>query len=853
MFLLLMVSAVATTNTIFTDLDGDGDLDVFLEVLLENTGGGNFTFKNASDGIGNIPNITQGYFVNVDGDGDEDLYIRRDGFQNFLYRNNGDETFTNITNTSLGRNLTGDSARPSGTVFADFDNDGDVDAFVGGVFFVSTASFADVNGTNVSNLDEVGNLSEVVAVDLNLDGLLDLVGVNTSGGLVMFLNRNDSNGDGVPEFYEATRDMQLHTRTGVNNVAVGDVEVGLAVNQSQSFFPFVGESPPFIVDAFNDLYLARAAANELFIQLFPQPRLPFRLLNRSGFYIPRFIERSSDPINDSGNSSAAIIADFDNNTVNDILVGNRGGPTSVYLRNGSSWFASFVRATANFSNVTNDTKMIQAADLTGNGLLDVAGIDESFVGIWDVLVAGSLSFDVTAGPSSPSEMTGIFTTPLDTLGAVQVVIDVTNVLISGDLNQVNGVTQTIKPDSGHTLFSPDTSSTIIEGTFSPEPSTTPSVGGGGGGGASFAGYDGICPTECRGYAGANVVPVQCQRPACYELWEQIVAEAPEERPTPTFYERYLPKRSVTENIINTEMDENIMINVVEWWYRTDYEGDVESQNIIVSNEAWEWIVVEKPVFGNTINIIDSAWREEEIVIGGVYDGFIDKPMIDAIVGNEPGVPASWVLPVNEERNIINNPIPYVGTIEEEWNIVELLRHLTDPLENFIDPEFADEELPKDCVRRVKDLRASVGGKTAPAEVWEFFDAYEAYLNGGQMDKHMMDQLHDPDFMDLIGRLLGPDALEQLRSIERDCVTFIVVVGGEPPIPGEQFADPEDETKPPPVSDVIEPETEEVSEGPIPFGANGAPPGQYEEPAPRDEEGFGISVGEEAEGGYQEIG
>jgi len=124
------------------DMDGDGDLDVYLvqsgrlvepteerpgNRLLRNLGDG--TFEDATAGSGADD---RGYGISVatgdyDNDGDVDLYVTNVG-PNVLLRNDGRGRFTDVTNEA-GAGL----AHPgwgASAAFVDYDADGDLDLFV---------------------------------------------------------------------------------------------------------------------------------------------------------------------------------------------------------------------------------------------------------------------------------------------------------------------------------------------------------------------------------------------------------------------------------------------------------------------------------------------------------------------------------------------------------------------------------------------------------------------------------------------------------------------------------------------------------------------------------------------------
>ncbi len=113
-----------------------------------------------------------------DMDGWDDFYAQERHGRNLFFRNNGDGTFTEIAE-EIGLAF-GEEGKTSSTIFADFDNDGDEDAFVGGGLMRSRI-LENIDGKFVDRSDEwiaEGDLpfhtSAVNAVDYDGDGLLDI-------------------------------------------------------------------------------------------------------------------------------------------------------------------------------------------------------------------------------------------------------------------------------------------------------------------------------------------------------------------------------------------------------------------------------------------------------------------------------------------------------------------------------------------------------------------------------------------------------------------------------------------------------------------------------------------------------
>jgi enediyne biosynthesis protein E4 len=147
----------------FFDYDNDGKLDLFVtrymewdtrhskdcggnfhtycppeefpsttSILYHNNGDGTFTDVSQRSGIAAKKGRALGVaFADYDGDGFTDIFVANDGMQQYLFHNNGNGTFTE-SGLEAGTALSEDGRRLSGmgVVFQDYDNDGRPDIIV---------------------------------------------------------------------------------------------------------------------------------------------------------------------------------------------------------------------------------------------------------------------------------------------------------------------------------------------------------------------------------------------------------------------------------------------------------------------------------------------------------------------------------------------------------------------------------------------------------------------------------------------------------------------------------------------------------------------------------------------------
>jgi hypothetical protein len=207
-----IANALSALGSTFLDYDGDGHLDLFVgnyltydpgyqyfyaaqrfpgplayhgqpDVLYHNNGDGTFTDVTRAAGVANPEGRAMGVTAgDVDDDGDVDIFVANDAMENYLYRNNGDGTFTDIaleSGTAFAER--GNAASAMSAEFGDIDLDGLIDIVVpdmaycavylnlGGGLFEDRTSRLGVATACGPNTNWSGNL-----FDFDHDGYLDL-------------------------------------------------------------------------------------------------------------------------------------------------------------------------------------------------------------------------------------------------------------------------------------------------------------------------------------------------------------------------------------------------------------------------------------------------------------------------------------------------------------------------------------------------------------------------------------------------------------------------------------------------------------------------------------------------------
>lgn len=193
------IAHAGTTNvSAWGDFDNDGHLDLYLgnrdepNILYHNNGDGTFTNISASAGVNSGHRTRAVLWGDVDRDGYVDLYVANIAAPNYLYHNNGDGTFTDITAAANAQ----DFGIAMGSLFFDYDNDGDLDLYLThdanqpNILYRNNGAghFEDVSVASGANIAAQG--MGVDFADINNDGFFDLYITNLYEN-VLLLNAGD--------------------------------------------------------------------------------------------------------------------------------------------------------------------------------------------------------------------------------------------------------------------------------------------------------------------------------------------------------------------------------------------------------------------------------------------------------------------------------------------------------------------------------------------------------------------------------------------------------------------------------------------------------------------------------------
>lgn len=365
------------SNQAFADIDGDGDLDLFIGnadgiLYYQNTGNrSNASFAASAIGFGlsDTGSYVKPTFVDIDADGDLDLFVGAYNGSILLFQNTGNSTSAAFAGSSINFGLP-DIGRSSSPAFADIDSDGDLDLFVGEydgstLFFENTGS-GGITSTNANGSYGIGSsitievpFTEVVTVDI------------TDGTPTLLLNTGSTKRTATYVSGSGTTTLSFSY-----SVQAGDTSADLNYTSSSAL-------------SLNGGTIKDGAGNGAILTLAP-PNSASSLAGTSNLVIdtkaptgslisttPAYAAAVTNPYgltNVNGNA-VPVLADVDGDGDLDLLIGNNQGNT-LYFNNTANLGATAPAYGAGITNAFGITTVgVYAspafADMDGDGDLDL--------------------------------------------------------------------------------------------------------------------------------------------------------------------------------------------------------------------------------------------------------------------------------------------------------------------------------------------------------------------------------------------------------------------------------------------------------------------------------------------------
>ncbi len=349
------------------DYDNDGYPDIFVTAygrctLYHNNGNGTFTDVTEKAGLATPGWTTSAVWFDYDNDGKLDLFLcsfveftltsnifcgdNKLGKRfyciprvfkptpSFLYRNNGDGTFTEV---SSGTDIQRAKGKALGAVATDINGDGLMDLFVAND---TVQNFLFAN-RGKGKWDEIALAAEV-GFSAN--------GQPRSG---MGVDAADFNGDGKQDLFVANVDQEMFSLyRNDGNEFFSDVASGNGVAQSTRLLSGWGlKFFDYDNDGFVDLFLANGHPDDMIENYSQQVRYkePLLLFRHDGTRLVDVSAKAGPVFQKSFPARGLAVGDYNNDGRIDVLVGNNGGAPLLLKNNAGEsnhWIGILLQGTA---------------------------------------------------------------------------------------------------------------------------------------------------------------------------------------------------------------------------------------------------------------------------------------------------------------------------------------------------------------------------------------------------------------------------------------------------------------------------------------------------------------------------
>ena len=343
----------------WADYNNDGFLDLFVynddqddgiayaPYLYRNDGNGTFTKVTSGLPVTVVTESDSGCWGDYDNDGNLDLFVAT-AVQDYLYHNNGDGTFTRDPVSPFAS----DRGYHLGSSWADYDSDGLLDLLV--TLFDSDNNSRNALYHNTGEGTFVRVTNGVIATDVGSGVGCAWADYDNDGHLDLFVSGGSGPSNGHP-----ARPNRLYHNNG-DNTFTRITDGSIATDAGYSGSPVWGD---YDNDGFLDLFVPNVGG------------LPNFLYHNNGN--GTFTRSTNGPIaTDIGQPWGAAWGDYDNDGFLDLFVSNNGTPTNssagvnfLYHNNGDGTFTRIT--TGSLANDPSFSIGVSWADYDNDGFLDL--------------------------------------------------------------------------------------------------------------------------------------------------------------------------------------------------------------------------------------------------------------------------------------------------------------------------------------------------------------------------------------------------------------------------------------------------------------------------------------------------